>query len=273
MDTFLTAQRIREIYLKLYEFFGFKYENIGVKIVNSIGNVFEYDIVFNEPDDNIDHSPNEYKIVIPYNQRTFDLIEKYEFISLNSYVRALIELLVFIMQDKNEVRCVCENGYEMDCPIYPDKENLYEFLIDNFKKYNSHNLPKSQITISYGLDTKITINNHDNWLYYLLKLSLHKDLTHDGEIEYVRLPKQAERPKNAPKFHYYAIYNLYLLLKDVIGSKKEYPADFCKFILDFCQLCEIELIGRQLEVLGIKDLIKGARKQYKDMPIPYSLVR
>lgn len=101
---------------------------------------------------------------------------------------------------------------------------------------------------------------------------MYCDLTAGGRFEYVRI-KNIERPKNAPRFHRFVAYNLYLLLKDVVGSDKEYPTVLLRFIIDFCQLCDIELIGRQAEVLGMKDLIRAAKKQYNNQPIPYSLVK
>ena len=265
---------VRAVYPKLNQYFGFNYGDISVELENSWNYDAEYSEQYLETG-NIDHLPDDHPVFfVSEKWGVIELVEKYEFIKNNSYVADLIGMLVFIVQNMRNYFYGIVEGCEMeDGIIYPDKRKLYEFLLDNDKKtYNSQNLPKTQITILYGLNSQITIDNHENWLYNLLKKHLHKDLTFGGRFEYERIT-EVERPSRAPQFHNFVVYNLYLLLKDVVGSDKEYPAEFCKFIIDFCKLCNIELIGRQLEVLGIKDLVKGAKKQYGNNPISYSLIR
>ncbi len=279
IKTIFTAKDIRGIYPKMDQYFGFEYIDIHVELNRAMNDDFENHTLFLETS-NINHLPDDYEIPLFFHVKENISIEeinefhnKYEFIRNNYYMYNLFCLLIIFVQN----RCISfygiESGNEIDYIFaYSDKRKLYEFLLDNFKEYNFNYLPKAQIILSYGLDSQITIDNHNNWLYYLLKTRLYNSLTFEGKFEYERMQK-SKRPSNPPKFHNFIAYNLYLLLKDVVGSDKEYPVEFLKFIIDFCQLCDIELIGRQAEVLGMKDLIKGARKQYNNQPIPYSLVR
>jgi hypothetical protein len=267
------SRDIKAIYPKLNQYFGFEYSDISVELQSS----WDYSAEYSEPyfkTGNINHLPDDFNIpFISERWGIMEFIEKYAFTNNNPYVADLIGLLVFLTKNwRNSFYGIPETNEMYYGFVEPDRRKLYEFLLDNFKEYNFDNLPKAQITILYGQNSQITIDNHENWLYHFLKKELHKRLTFDGKFEYERITK-ADRPSHAPQFHNFIVYNLYLLLMDVVGSDKEYSAEFCKFIIDFCKLCDIELIGRQSEVLGIKDLIKGAKKQYGNNPIPFSLIR
>ena len=267
----LSVHEIRAIYPKLNQYFEFEYIDIQAHLNCSLQNDLENYIQYCQTS-HIAHLPDDYQILFAFeNKDIMNLLEGYVFSPNWLYVTNLINMLLIMVRNRKNCFYNIAEGDEMEYGyIQLDKKKLYEFLLDNYKEYNFQNLPKAQITISYGLDTKITINNHHNWLYDLLKKSLHEDLTNDG-VEYVRLPKQPERPKNAPSFSRYIIYNLYLLLMDVVGSDKKNPVLFRKFIIDFCKLCDVGFQKKADD--KIKDLLNSAIRHYKNMPIPYSLVK
>lgn len=159
-----------------------------------------------------------------------------------------------------------------DKPIYIEKRKMYEFLLDNEYEFDDENLAKTQISINYGVKSKITIDNVDNWLYELIKQALHDDLTYDGQEDYDRYEKP-QKPNRAPSLGNFIAYNTYLLLKDVVGSQSKFPAEFSRFIIDFCKLCQVEVTERQTTVEGMEDFLKAADRQYKGNPMPYSSIR
>lgn len=165
MEVMFTAQQIRAIYPKLNQYFEFEYADIWVELTNSMPSDFEAHKKYHETS-NIDHLPENHQVFFLYNKDISNFIEKYEFCRVDSYAISLTTMLVFMLRNlRNGLYGILE-GNEMETWIYPDKKRLYEFLLDNFKKYNFCNLPKAQITISYGLDSQITVANHENWLYY-----------------------------------------------------------------------------------------------------------
>ncbi len=306
----LEAQEIRNIYDKLVKYYHFGYFMIADEIqyaINQSPNREYHDCYWIKDNgnlknntDNIDYLPDDYPIYFWFSNAKDNafkaLFDKYSFMNEFQEIEIFLlsalhlERLMFKafgyytdpeqieeMENKNP-GSTRDIGYFVDCwfeqekDIDDEKRKLYEFLLDNPHIYKITNLAVAQMEIRYGADSQIKLCNHDNWLYKLIKNALHKELTFGGKFEYRRI-KETQKPSNAPSFSNFVAYNTYLLLIEVIGSDKKYPAEFLKFIIDFCELCGVLLLGRHTEVRGMMDFLKHANRQYQGNPIPFSLVR
>ena len=268
----LNVECIRELYPLLNWYFGFEYADINEELSSALWKT-DYQITYFKTS-NIDHLPSNFNIFFPTDSfdELISLVNSYDF-TRNNTLGVLFMLLYFY--SKNIRNCfynIEESNVMEDVFIHTDKCKLYEFLLDNYKPYSMHNLPKAQITILYGPNSQVTIDNHDNWLYNLLKKNLHDDLTFRGRREYSR-NEEAQKPRRAPSFSNFIAYNSYLLLITTVGSDKRYPVEFLKFIIDFCQLCDTGLIERQQTAVGMKEFLSHANRQYQGEPIPFPLVR
>ena len=121
------------------------------------------------------------------------------------------------------------------------------------------------MAIRYGTNETLKVENTGNWLADLIIRNYRHLLDDQGE------PPQ--KPNRAPSLGNFVAYNTYRLLMDMVGSDKRYPAEFLRFIIDFCPLCEVELIKRQQTEIGMKEFLSHSNRQYRGEPIPFSLVR
>lgn len=275
MDTItFTAQMFKYAYPPLNKYFGFEYKGIGVEISNSLYEHFEYHSAFLSSG-SIEHLPDDFEIncQIQDYDKVLGFINSYDFLRDNTMFSIELILLCIYSYNLREYFYGIEPGNEMyDDFIHKDKCNLYEFLLDNHREYDISNLPKAEITISYGQNSQITIKNHENWLYNLVKNALYRDLTFGGKLEYER-NEEPQKPKRAPSFSNFLAYNTYLMLIETIGADKRYPAEVLRCVIDFCKLCEVELIKRQSDVIGMKEFLSHANRQYQGEPMPFSLVK
>ena len=280
-----TAQEIRNIYDILFKYYDFDYSWIFTEIQHAVENSpnnekYFYMLFDNETKQNrkdIDYLPDDFEIgfvfpIVYYNEFQA-LTSKYFFLNDGRIFDIFMLSSLYIKRRINEYEYFEDAGgdVEYDIIINGEKRKLYEFLLDNPHEFKESNRAKARMEIRYGLESK-AVDNYNNWLYNLLKRALHQDLTFGGRFEY-NLNEKPKKPTRAPSFSNFVAYNTYLLLKEVVGSKSKFPAEFSKFIIDFCELCEINLTGRHTEVIGMKEFLSNTSKNYQDNPIPVFLIR
>lgn len=271
MDTInIPVEHIRWAYPLLNKYLGFEYGHIAHEIFNSLPDFDTQTIYLNTH--NIDHLPDDY--IIHFEINDFDsiksLCDKYDLDYMLSVLVILIS--IYARNVRNDFY-----GIESGCESYDvfqsdEKRKLYEFLLDNPHEFSDTNRAKGRIEIRLGLDSQISVDNYDNWLYNLILRSLNRDLTFDGRFEYTR-KEEPQKPSRAPSFANYIAYNTFLLLKDVTNSASKFPAEISRFIIGFCGQCGVKLVGRHIEVIGMKEFLSHATRQYDGKPIPFSSVR
>lgn len=267
-----TAGFIRDLFGKAKKYYGFSYPLILTELDHAFISFGTFEDKRVQLDTgNIDHLPDDFVALfaIPRLNELVALREQYAFLEDDELMGLLAFALNFIPYLKEPLRVYDTPD---DLAIQREKHALYEFLLDNPQQFSDRNPAKARMTINYGLSSSIKIDNHDNWLYDLLKRSLHQDLTLGGRFEHERYTAPP-KPNNAPSFGGFVAYNTYLLLKEVTGETVKFPTDFSNFIIAFCDLCGVELTPRQQTTVGMKEHLTHANRQYRGEPIPFSKVR
>jgi len=272
-----TVKVLRGLYDIVSKYYEFDYSLIDVELNSAFSKTkhhFEYQKNLSKTGQ-LDHLPDDLEINI-YMKNVIELHQLREkYLSIDD---ALFDLLAFSLHfiprliDNSVNEEALDIDIEYDIIMNDEKCRVYEFLLDNFRNFKEKNRAKARMTIFYGIDSQIEIDNYNNWLYNLIRKELHKELTFDGTFEYERRI-ESEKPSRAPSFGNFVAYNTYCLLMDMVGAKKKFPVEFLNFIIDFCSLCKIKLLPRQMETVGMKEFLSHAKKQYKDKPMPFSLVR
>jgi len=280
----IEAKNVRFICEKLAKYYNFTYQAFSYEIEYAIQQApnGEYNsIYFNTKKpyyEDIDYFPDDYPLtfVFLYSDvaKVDEFVDKYAIPKSDILYSLFLLFLLFLKRWYYEDKFYDPESdiTEFDI-INSEKRKLYEFLLDAPRDSKARYSDAPQMEIRYGNDSKIVVNNFDDWLYNLLTKDLNRHFTVGGMVEFKRNEKPPKRPSNAPTFGNYVAYNTYLLLKDMVGSESKYPAEFSKFIIDLCRVCEVKLMERQTEVIGMKEYLSYANRQYKGEPIPFSLVR
>lgn len=213
---------------------------------------------------NIDHLPSDFEIefAIKNLDTLLFLKDKYSFLK-DKKLFALFTFTSNFISRLTDLWFNIPKGEEFELGIIPVEQlKVAQYLSERIVPDTNRPF-EMEMSIRYGNNETLKVDNTNNWLSKLILQATESYLPKDDTI-----PK----PPRAPQIHNFVVYNTYLLLKDLVGSDKLYPVEFLEFIIDFCEVCEIELIGDQKNALGIKYLIRNAIKRYDNKPIPLSLI-
>ncbi len=266
MGTFnYTFKEIRNIYADMVRYYAFNYFYIERELAGQLS-----------PDEYFEYVPEhktaqiaderELSFDIDNEQEIISFLDKYPFV--NEHLRNLLAFAAIVvprMQDASLNFDLFEIS-DFELCVIPEQRRILDFLTEN------ESFAGESITIRLGRQS-IEVGNYDRWLYNSLRSYLYKAVTIDGKVEYHGQPVQEKKPSRAPSFSNFIAYNTYLLLKDRVGSERKFPAEFLKFIIEFCRTCHIELLERQRETVGMKEFLSSALRQYRGIPMPLSVVR
>lgn len=260
-----TFKEIRNIYADMVRYYAFDYSYIEQELSGQLS-----------PDEYFKYVPEhetaqiadgrELLFGIDNGQEILSLLDKYPFV--NEHLRDLLTFAAIViprMQDAS-LNFDLLGISDVELCIIPEQKRILDFLTEN------ESLAGESMTIRLGRQS-IEIDNHDRWLYHALRSYLHKVVTFDGKVEYHGHPVQEKKPSRAPSFSNFIAYNTYLLLKDRAGSERKFPAEFLKFIIEFCSVCHVALLERQRDAVGMKEFLSSALRQYRGIPMSLSVVR